>query len=268
MISDRFLNAFKTALACAIAFLAVYYLKIPSAQWVIITILVVMGTQIHFGGALQKAYLRFLGTIAGAAIALMTLLFLKDNHHMLIVEAVIIVCAFLVGYIGAVSLVMGQAAILGGGTVTLILLAPQANFNVAFLRASEILLGIFIALVVNIFVFPIRAKHHLEKRLEENMMVLQSYYDATRENHHEKCEKFEKTMMQNFMACHKLLEDAKREPGVNLKFYMDILLHEKRLFRAVHLLEYFYVNGEAVVIHRFIVGELTALVKLIERGAL
>jgi uncharacterized membrane protein YccC len=257
MYSDRLINAFKTALACVIGFAIIRFLNIPSSQWVIITILVVMSAQIHFGSALQKAYLRLLGTVTGALIAGVTLYFFKADNY-LFINSIIIISAFLFSYFGGASQAMGQAMTLGSVTVPIILLSSNANLSMAYIRSGEIILGIFIAVLVNILIFPIHAKHKFEKVLFKNMKVLNEYYSATLAHDLKKCGIFEKVMMDSFALAQQLLNDAKREPGVKEHHYKTILLHQKRLFRAVSLLEYF----SSVEIEGFISKELETLIKL------
>ncbi|HEV2614809.1 MAG TPA: FUSC family protein [Gammaproteobacteria bacterium] len=249
MITDHFINAFKTALACLLGFIVIRFLPTASSQWVIITIIVVMSAQIHFGSALQKAYLRLLGTVAGALIAGATLYFFKTDNFM-IISAVIILSAFLFSLLGGISVAMGQSMTLGSVTVPIILLTPHVTLWAAYFRMSEILLGIVIAILVNLFVFPLHAKHKLDKLLIKNMGILKNYHL----NH----TKSEKIMMENFTEAELLLADAKREFGVNEQHYHDIILHQKRLFRAISLSEYFPSPN----IQRFISQELETLIKL------
>ena len=259
MISDHFTNAFKTALACLLGFLISHYLHFASSQWIIITILVVMTAQIHFGSALQKAYLRLLGTLIGAGIAAGILYFYPGNN-IFIVDGAIIASAFFFSFFGGMSASLGQSMTLGSVTVPIILLSSHATLFMAYLRAGEIILGIFIALLVNALVFPIHAKHKFEKLLIKNMKALTEYYLAAVNHDFKKCEYYEKHMMKNFALAEQLLLDAKREPGVKKHHYQTLLLHQKRLFRGISLLEYF----SAANLHTFIERELQILVRLAE----
>ena len=51
----------------------------PSGHWVPITIMVVMSAQKHFGAAVQKALMRFLGTIVGVLLSVLVLWLFGDN---------------------------------------------------------------------------------------------------------------------------------------------------------------------------------------------
>jgi len=259
MISDHFINAFKTALACLLGFLITHYLHFASSQWIIITILVVMTAQIHFGSAIQKSYLRLVGTLTGAGIAAATLYF-YPTQNIFVIDGAIIASAFFFSFLAGMSPSLGQSMTLGSVTVPIILLSSHATLFMAYLRAGEIILGIFIALLVNALVFPIHAKHEFEKLLTKNMKALIEYYLAAVNHDFKKCEHYEKHMMKNFAQAQQLLEDAKREPGVRENFYRALLLHQKRLFRGISLLEYF----SAANLHRFIERELKILIKLAE----
>lgn len=259
MMSDGFINGFKTALACLISFAVIHWLKIPG-QWVIITIIVVMTAQIHFGSALQKAYLRLVGTLIGACIGAGALYFIKPLTPTMI-YTIILISAFIFSYWGSRSQTMGQAMTLGSATVPIILLSPQVNLFIAYSRACDIILGIFIAIVVNILIFPIHAKHKFQKLLTKNMNVLSDYYLAALSHDSKKCGAYEQTMMDNFARAQNLLNDAKREPGVNEHHYKNILLHQKRLFRAVSLLEHF----SSANLYGFISHELETLLSLAKR---
>ncbi len=261
MFIDAFVNAFKTSLACLLGFLIAHYLHFPSSQWIIITIVVVMTAQIHFGSALQKAYLRFIGTLIGVGIAALTLHFYKANT-IIVVDGIIMFSAFLFCLLGALSPALGQAMTLGSVTVPIILLSANANLTTAYLRAGEIILGILIALFVNAVVFPIHAKHKFEKLLLKNMKTLTDYYVAAAHHDFKKCAYYEKHMMENFARAEQLLDDAKREPGVKEQHYRDLLLHQKRLFRGISLLEYF----SAANLHVFIERELDILLRLAGRS--
>lgn len=236
-MSEHFTNAVKTSLACLIGFLVADFFKLESKQWVLITIIVVMTTQTSVGGALQKSYLRFLGTIVGALIAMLTVIFFKGN--VVVVNSIVVLSVFVFSYLVALSAEVGQAWSLGAVTVTIILLSKTPNLHFAGLRLIEILSGIIIALVVNIAVFPISATKKLKKLLAENLKISESYYQSIFDGDNEKCHVIEKEMMNNFMRAQKLFEEAKVEPGIDKKCYLDILFHEKRLFRAINLLEHY-----------------------------
>ena len=78
------INALKAAIAAGLAYIVGlclgWLLGIGQMYlWMVITVLVVMSTQLNLGGALDRALMRFLGTIVGAFIAIiLTALFQKN----------------------------------------------------------------------------------------------------------------------------------------------------------------------------------------------
>src|SRR4030067_2765553 len=75
----RVIHGLKTAVACLVGLAIEKYYDWPSGQWVPITIMVVMSAQTHFGGALRKAYMRFLGTVCGVITVVAVLWFFGGN---------------------------------------------------------------------------------------------------------------------------------------------------------------------------------------------
>ena len=65
-------------------------------------------------------------------------------------------------YTAGVSPRYSYAGTLSGITLVIIILNKNPSLQVAILRATEIYLGIAIALVVNRFVYPIRAETRLK----------------------------------------------------------------------------------------------------------
>ncbi|MBS0358242.1 MAG: FUSC family protein, partial [Proteobacteria bacterium] len=62
---DRLINGIKAAVAILIGIIIIRAIDVEQSQWILISITVVMATQISVGGALQKAKARFIGTCAG-----------------------------------------------------------------------------------------------------------------------------------------------------------------------------------------------------------
>jgi uncharacterized membrane protein YccC len=252
LTSDRFINAFKTTLACLIGMLIVRGFNLPMGQWLIITILVVMSAQIHVGGALQKGYLRFIGTLLGAGIAAVTLWLASGNK--IIFDAVVLGSALFFSYIAGISQAWGQAGTLGAVTVTILLLTPNNDWHNAIWRTIEILFGIVLALGVSVFILPIRASKKWRIQLAKNLIELKNYYHAILNSTDSQAPAIEEKIMQLFLLSRRLQDEALNEPQLSQhhkKLYLDILLHEKRLFRAFSLLES-YVLKHAQTCEQFV----------------
>lgn len=151
----RTIHSIKTAIGCLIGVFIDKYYDLPSGQWIPITVMVVMSAQVHFGGALRKAYLRFLGTVAGIA-STVVVLYLFGNSLEVVLIASFIFC-MLFTYVASSVENISYAGTLGGVTMLLTLTGQQASIDMAIQRGFYILLGIAIALLVSRFIFPIHA---------------------------------------------------------------------------------------------------------------
>jgi len=175
----RTLHSFKTAIGCLTGLALVWYYQWPSGQWVPITIMVVMSAQPHFGGALQRAYMRFLGTAAGVMVTLLTLITFHDN--VLAVFAVTFLACGIFAYIASHSGNISYAGTLGGVTVILTLasIGVKATPELAIQRGSYIVIGIIIALLVSRFLFPIHAREALRFSIAKVLRRLKKLYFET-----------------------------------------------------------------------------------------
>lgn len=151
----RTIHSIKTAIGCLIGVFIDKYYDLPSGQWIPITVMVVMSAQVHFGGALKKAYLRFLGTVAGITSTIIVL-YLFGNSTEVVLIASFIFC-MLFTYVASSVENISYAGTLGGVTMLLTLTGQQASIDIAVQRGLYILLGIAIALLVSRFIFPIHA---------------------------------------------------------------------------------------------------------------
>lgn len=173
----RTIHSFKTAIACLFGLGLAWYFKWPYGQWVPITIMVVMSAQPHFGAAVQKAYMRFLGTVAGVMITLLTLIVFRDNTAAVFV-VIFLACAFFT-YIASSGGNISYAGTLGGVTVILTLTSVGVTPELAVRRGFCIVIGIIIALLVSRFIFPIHAREALRFSVVSVLRRLQRMYFET-----------------------------------------------------------------------------------------
>ncbi|EKE01178.1 MAG: putative membrane spanning protein [uncultured bacterium] len=173
----RTIHSIKTAIACLIGVIIEKHYNLPSGQWIPITIMVVMSAQTHFGGALRKAYMRFLGTVSGVAITTMILLFF-GNSLTIILCAVFIVCIIFT-YVASSNGDISYAGTLGGVTVLLTLTGQQVGIEMAAQRGLYIVIGIAIALFVSRIIFPIHARDRFRYHVAITLRNLQKLYHKT-----------------------------------------------------------------------------------------
>lgn len=209
----RTIHSIKTAVACLLGLSLVEYFHWPMGQWVPITIIVVMSAQTNFGAALQKAYMRFLGTVAGVSIAIFTLLVL-GNSLLAILIITFLSCLFFT-YIASSGKATSYAGTLGGVTVVLTLTTSSATIQQAIIRGLYIIIGIIIALLVSRFIFPIHAREKLRITAAKTLRDLCRLYAKTiqltpqhDQSSSTKEDKIDKNIIENLTLQTQLIKEA------------------------------------------------------------
>lgn len=170
----RVIHGVKTAIACLLGLALETYFAWPMGQWVPITIIVVMSAQTHFGGAVRKAFMRFLGTAGGVFTTVAVLWLFGDNIW--VVFSTIFFAGIIFTYIASSHGDISYAGTLGGVTVVLILTSQQVSIETAFERGFYIVVGIIIALLVSRFIFPIHARDRLRYHIAITLRNLSKLY--------------------------------------------------------------------------------------------
>jgi len=236
---ERIIHSFKTLIACLIGVLLAKLSGLPSGQWIVITICVVMCSQIYVGSVIQKSYLRFLGTLIGCLFAVAAI-FITPNIHLAAVGAIAI-STFFFTYIATGAESLTYTGTLGAVTTAIIMLGPQnPSLTVASERFFEISVGILIATLVSQFIFPIHARTHLRKAQAKTLSQLRDYYVAvssgdsgkTTDDYIEVDEKIAKSLQKQ----RQLAKESAREPlgeAFNSEHFIQTLYCEREMLRAI-----------------------------------
>lgn len=174
---ERIIHSLKTAIAVIVGFGFAKLINIQADQWIVITIIVVMCAQIYVGSVLQKAYLRFLGTLIGCLFAAFTIVVFGHTH--LAIALTMGISSFLFSYYATGQDSFGYAGTLGAVTTAIILLGQDPTVTFAAERFMEISVGILIATLVSQFILPIHARTHLRRSQIATLKQLRSYYETT-----------------------------------------------------------------------------------------
>lgn len=245
MNSERLIHSFKTVIAVILGFLAMRITNSPHAQWIIITVLVVMCAQIYVGSVLQKSYLRFLGTLCGCILGVIVIECFQSSWWSVLL--VLMVASFIFSYIATSGKdTLSYFSTMGSVTLALILLGqPDPSLDYAASRFFEITVGIFIATVVSQFVFPIHAKKHLHKTQVQTLKQLKDFYDAalvskniaqiqTAESHD-----LDETIVKSLLKQRQLAKESQREhlgETFNANRFDQYLFCERQILRAIHFM--------------------------------
>lgn len=242
--NDRFTHSIKTALAVLIGFAITKLIHFPVDQWIIITILVVMCAQMNVGSMLQKSYMRFLGSLIGSLIAVLTLTFFGND---LIATAIIIsLTAFFFSYIATSKKSYNEAGTLGAVTVAIILIGQNPTIHTAAGRFLEISFGILIAALISQFILPIHARNKLRKNQVRTLLYLRDYYQAMLLQNQTPITNLpllDETIVKSLIDQRKLATDATREPlkqSYNIKHFKQSLWCEKEILRSITFMQHAY----------------------------
>ncbi|MDA8561614.1 FUSC family protein [Gammaproteobacteria bacterium] len=211
---ERLSHSIKTALACLVGFLITALFSFDIDQWLIITIIVVMCAQLRVGSVIQKSYMRFLGTLSGSIIALITIILFSDNE--LAYAFAIAGSAMIFSYIATGEKSYAESGTLGAATVVIILIGQDPTLKIALERFMEISLGILIAAVISQFIFPVHARKHLKQLQSETIKKLKEFYlinqgqESGIENY-EEYQNLEEVISQLLIMQRKLSVEAARE---------------------------------------------------------
>jgi uncharacterized membrane protein YccC len=144
----RALLAIAAALAVAVAIVLALALRLQDVYWAGISAFVCM--QAGQPASLQKGLHRILGTVLGAAAALICFSAIAFDH---VATMLLLFCAGALAIAGSLVSRHSYAWLLGGITAVMVVLGaldePDRALNIAFYRSTEIVLGTSVALVVS-----------------------------------------------------------------------------------------------------------------------
>lgn len=237
---DRLLNSAKTAVACLLGFFIARIFELPMSAWILITIIVVMSAQINVGGVVIKSSMQFIGTIIGALVSGIVLVFFKDQIVPL--TCILFISIFAFSYIASNQRETSNIGLLGATTIIMILLAQEPTYKTALLRFLEIILGVSLAFVMSKFVFPIHAYQKIYDNIASIMDGCFQLYEALWENTHNEQDQFEEkevSIINVFAAQRKLAREAVSELSsktANQITYAKILKSQREIFRYICLM--------------------------------
>ncbi|CAM4863385.1 unnamed protein product [Rotaria socialis] len=156
-----------------------------NGQWILIALCMTQGDTV--GGALTTMKMRLVGTLLGAMWAYVT--YLSANDHVYNTMGMLVPWIFIFGYLRSLP-EWGYTAVVAAFTPVLINLGripygdTMPGGNYALLRIEENLVGITIAIVLTIVIFPVFAidilKNNIQGTLElcrQSVTSMQSIYD-------------------------------------------------------------------------------------------
>ena len=169
----RIIHVVKICLALLIAHLINAFFPVPYFAWTSVTIVIIMLTLPQVGGALEKSIERIIGTVSGACYGIAILL-LTSNPWLIAFLAMLGIAA--TAYRATSK--MGYAYLVAGFTLIMVLDGGSQSFDEALWRTGTILLGCVIALLVSLFVLPLRARNEWRWQLAESLRRMGKIWQA------------------------------------------------------------------------------------------
>jgi len=160
-------QALKTALACVLSVLLMYFLDLKEAYWAGITTLIMM--QPNVAASIRKGWMRVGGACCGCLLAvIMTGLFLQQHITYTVALFSFSVLAFYLG-VTARSGYFWSYLLLNATLMSVIgMTQPDITVFVTVHRGAAITLGVLVSLVVNVLLFPDYAYDTLKRDFERH----------------------------------------------------------------------------------------------------
>ncbi|BCV65968.1 FUSC family protein [Shewanella carassii] len=232
---SRIVHTAKLALALFIAAAINAIWSLPHFVWSMVTIVIIMMGLPQVGGAIEKSLQRAVGTCLGSAYGVSLVILMNGYWDLmgLLILGVSIVCYLNAGRYSYAYLVAG---------FTMIIVIGDANHDTseALWRTANILIGCVIAVLVSLFVLPIKAKQDWRAQLANSLQimtqVLEQHLNAGQEEP-QNARKSLETAMKAVLAQKKLLFSLEWESQTLKKEAQTLTELANKQIRVITLLE-------------------------------
>lgn len=169
-------QAIKTAIAGVISLYITDLFHLPQGYWAAITALIVM--QSNVGATLSASRSRLAGTAVGAVIG--GLFDAQFGNTMMAFALAVAIAFFLCGVMH-----LAESQRLATVTIAIIMLTGQTNsaWTIALHRFLEVALGIVVALLVSLTLWPNHARRSARQGLADTLLKVSSLYEAVMRNY-------------------------------------------------------------------------------------
>ena len=173
-----FKHAIKTSIAAIFTIIIYQYFNLPDGYWAVITCVVIMQSNIDSGSlelTINLAKRRLIGTASGACVGLILTYMIGPGYWWLL--PIIFILIISGSYL---TLLYKGFNLFGPTAVIIILLSHQTSIteSLAFYRTSEIMLGVIVALVVTITLWPYRLADYLENNIKTRIEPIRTQFTA------------------------------------------------------------------------------------------
>ncbi|MCL1074034.1 FUSC family protein [Shewanella dokdonensis] len=163
----RSIHTLKIALALLIVALFNWLWPVPHFIWAMVTIVIIMMGLPQVGGAIEKSLQRAIGTLIGSAYGVF-LVIAMDSYWSLMGLLILGVCVVVLLNAGRYS----YAYLVTGFTMIIVIGDANHDTSEALWRSANILIGCLIAVLVSLFVLPIKAKQDWRAQLGKSFSLM------------------------------------------------------------------------------------------------
>ncbi len=259
-------QAIKTGIAGVVSLILAELFHLREGYWAVISAVIVMQSSI--GAAIGAAWSRMAGTAIGAFTGALFAVLLGANAPSfgLAVTIAVLVCAYL-GLLDSYRL--------ASATVAIVMLfgRQEVTWIIALHRFLEVSLGVVVALMVTVFIWPSRARKNLHYGIADTFDLLQSLYLAAVSRYMDGIEKPLEELRTRVAAVvqsnENLLKQTMYEPRLGPEHKELLMLlqeHAHRILHAIDALEPAVRDSAGDTLYRKFDPELGELVKLLGKA--
>lgn len=173
----RMKHAIKTSIATILTVLIYQYFDLPKGYWAVITAIIIMQSNIDSGSlelTIKLGLQRFIGTASGAFSGLLLTSVIGQSYIWMLVLIIILIV------LGSYLTILNKGFSLFGPTSIIIILLSHhgpITESIAFYRTAEIILGVIIAIIVTISLWPLRLSDHLTNNFKRRVNTLKKQFN-------------------------------------------------------------------------------------------
>ena len=256
-------HAVKTGVAAVICLYVATLFKLPQGHWAAISAMIVL--QSNVGATVKASVNRFAGTAIGAVLG--GLCVTLWGRHVWAFGAAATLTVW-----SCTSLGLQDSARLASATVALVMLTSSAGspWVMALNRFLEIALGILVALLMTLLLWPTRARDALQRARAEALRGLEALYEAVVQRYCGGAAPALDALIEQvnaaFRGYDELVKQATYEPGVaqpDQEELTAVRAQLTQLWQTIEALELATRDGHTDTYHRRCEPELGHLLRAI-----
>ncbi len=253
-LNSQLIRSLRLILALSSGSLFAHIIHIPMSSWVFITTAVIVFDQDTVGGTINRSFMRFFATFAGAIISLICILLIKDYTWLIWTIVLLSNFGFAYFYIGKKQSYIGLLASI---TLAMLLLGNKPpDLYTGIYRVMDILIGVSFALLSMLLFFPEYALNKLPtlitSLIQDNINLIKSIEKLNDiELIRQQIIIIEDNFINNVSKFNKALEESghelsgKKHPLL-IESYRLSSVQVRRIYRLIFVVFYYEFENEMI----------------------